>query len=86
MVDEAIFVHADDTVLLKKAVAKSLYEKNFAQSKISEILSLSQPMVSNYCKSKEKLPDNITNLAKQISEKIENYASIQVVQRGIEKP
>ena len=48
MADEAIFVGGDDTVLLKKAIARILYSKGIDQSKISEILNLSQPMVSNY--------------------------------------
>jgi len=51
MVEEAFFFSADDTVLIKKAIAKSLYTKNIEQSKISEFLKLSQPMVSNYCNS-----------------------------------
>ena len=76
MVEEAIFVHADDTVLLKKAVAKSLYAKNSAQSKISEILKLSQPMVSNYCSSNDKIPNNIRDLAEKISKKIINGNSV----------
>jgi len=72
MADEAIFVGGDDTVLLKKAIARILYSKGIDQSKISEILNLSQPMVSNYCGSTDKISENIINLAEQISDKIIN--------------
>ena len=76
MSEEAYFIRGDETILLKKAIARNLYSSNIDQSKISEILNLSQPMVSNYCKSKEELPDYITNLANIISEKIDNYSTI----------
>jgi len=70
MTDEAIFVRGNDTALIKRAIARILYSKNIEQSKISEILNLSQPMVSNYCSSNEKIPNNILKLAKKISNKI----------------
>jgi predicted fused transcriptional regulator/phosphomethylpyrimidine kinase len=70
MVEEVYFVNADDTTLLKKAIAKRLYTKNIDQSKISKILNLSQPMVSNYCSEVNKIPKNILNIAEKISEKI----------------
>jgi len=72
MADEAIIVGGDDTVLLKKAIARILYSKNIEQSRISEILNLSQPMVSNYCSSTDKISENIVHLAEQISDKIIN--------------
>lgn len=70
MVEEAIFVKWEDSVILKKAIAKTLYRRKVDQPKISEILKLSQPMVSNYCASNEKIPDNILNLAEKISDRI----------------
>lgn len=72
MVEEAIFVNAEDTAKLKKALAKKLYAKNFAQLKISEILNISQPMVSNYCNSKDNIPEHILNLAEEISDRVIN--------------
>jgi predicted fused transcriptional regulator/phosphomethylpyrimidine kinase len=72
MVDEAFFVKIDDTILLKKAIAMNLYNKKFEQSRISKILNLTQPMVSNYCSSNEKIPKDILNLAEIISDKIDN--------------
>ena len=72
MVEEAIFIKAEDTILLKKAIAINLYSKNIEQLKISKILNLTQPMVSNYCSSKDKIPKDIINLAKKISDKIVN--------------
>ena len=76
MVEEAFFVNAHDTIYLKKAIAKALYSKNIDQLKISFLLKLSQPMVSNYISSNEKIPKNITELAKNISEKIQKENSI----------
>ena len=76
MSDEAYFIQANETILLKKAIARKLYKKNFEQSRISEILCLSQPMVSNYCKDNEKLPDYILDFADKISEKINNDSDI----------
>ena len=76
MADEAILVGGDDTVLLKKAIARILYSKGIDQSKISEILNLSQPMVSNYCSSTDNISNNIIQLAEQISDKIVNGQSV----------
>ena len=75
MAEEAIFVKSGDSILLKKAVAKALYSKNIEQSKISNILKLSQPMVSNYCSSDDRIPNNIIDLAEKISNKIINGQS-----------
>ena len=72
MAEEVYFINSDDTALLKKAIAKRLYTKNIDQSRISKILKLSQPMVSNYCSSNNKIPKDILNLAKKISDKIVN--------------
>jgi len=69
MAEEAVFVQEDNSILLKKAIAKALYDKDIEQSKISNILKLSQPMVSNYCSSNDKIPNNILDLAKKISDK-----------------
>lgn len=75
MSEEAIFVKCEDSILLKKAIARALYSRNIEQSKISDILKLSQPMVSNYCASDDKIPDNIMELAEKISNKIINGQS-----------
>jgi len=70
MVEKAILIKGDDSILLKKAIAKALYQRNIEQLKISDILKLSQPMVSNYCSSNDKIPNNILKLAGKISERI----------------
>jgi hypothetical protein len=75
MSEEAIFVKGEDSILLKEAIAKALYSRNIEQSKISDILKLSQPMVSNYCASDDKIPDKIMELAEKISNKIINGQS-----------
>lgn len=76
MAEEVILINSDDTISLKKAIARKLYEKNIDQSKISEILNLSQPMVSNYISHRDKISKKILDLANQISEKIINDNSI----------
>jgi len=70
MADEAVIIGGEKTILLKKAIAKILYSKGIDQIKISEILNLSQPMVSNYCGSKDKIPDNIIQVSNKISNRI----------------
>ncbi len=72
MVEEVILIKADHTILLKKALAKNLYFKKIDQVQISNILGISQPMVSNYLSSNERFPKNISDLAEKISEKIYN--------------
>jgi predicted fused transcriptional regulator/phosphomethylpyrimidine kinase len=72
MVEEAILVKSEDTILLKKAMAMNLYSKKIEQSRISKILNITQPMVSNYLNSNEKISENINELAEKISKKIIN--------------
>ena len=76
MAEEVIFIKDENAILLKKAIAKNLYFKNFDQVKISNLLNISQPMVSNYCSSKEKIPEYIIKLGEIISEKIINKNSL----------
>lgn len=70
MPEEVVLVSDHQTTQLKKGIAQILYQHNLDQSQISSILHLSQPMVSNYCASKEALPDHILLLAQGIAEKI----------------
>jgi predicted fused transcriptional regulator/phosphomethylpyrimidine kinase/predicted transcriptional regulator len=77
MVEEVVFCNSEDTKLLKIAVARILHSKDFSQKRISEILKISQPMVSNYCISNEKIPDNIKNLSELILSKIFNKYFIE---------
>jgi hypothetical protein len=70
MAEEAIFVRLEDTILLKKALAKKLYENNIEQLKISSLLELSQPMVSNYITSRVKIPKKFLDIAEMVAQKI----------------
>lgn len=70
MPQEVFLIGGEKTVHLKIAIARILYSKKIEQSTISEILNISQPMVSNYCNSSEKTSDNITTIAYEIAEKI----------------
>jgi len=72
MAEEAILVKSEDTIILKKAIAMNLYSKKIEQSKISKILNLTQPMVSNYLSSKDRIPKKINDLAEKISNIITN--------------
>lgn len=72
MAEEIILVRTDNTMLLKKALAKNLNFRKIDQVKISNILSMSQPMISNYLNSNDRFPKNIIDLAEKISEKICN--------------
>jgi predicted fused transcriptional regulator/phosphomethylpyrimidine kinase len=76
MAIEVFLIGEEKTINLKKAIARILYNKNFDQLRISKILNLSQPMVSNYCNSNEKISDNILKIAQEIAEKIINKHSI----------
>ena len=76
MAEEVIFIKEQNVILFKKALTKNLYFKNFDQVKISKILKISQPMVSNYCNSKVKIPEYFFKLAEKISEKILNKNSL----------
>lgn len=76
MVEEVFLAKKKEELCLKKAIANILYKKKFEQQKIAKILNLSQPMVSNYCKSKNNVSKKILNKANNISEKIiENKGS-----------
>jgi len=74
MVEEVFLVKSENKSILKIAIAKNLYQKNIDQTKIANVLEISQPMVSIYCKKEEKIPENILNMANKISKKIlENH-------------
>ncbi len=72
---EVFLIGGEKTIYLKKSIARILYSKKIEQSKISKILNLSQPMVSNYCKSNEKIPKNILKITEKITDKIINGGS-----------
>jgi len=76
MTEEAILIKDEDSILLKIALAKNLYKKSYEQFTISKILKISQPRVSNYINSNEKIPANILEISKKISEKIINNQKI----------
>ncbi len=70
MAIEVFLIGGEKTINLKKAIARILYSKKMDQIKISTILKLSQPMVSHYCSSTEKISENISKIAQEIAEKI----------------
>jgi len=77
MVEKAFLIKEKDSILLKKAIAKALYKEGFEQSKISKLLDLSQPRVSNYLNSNGKIPKNIVNLSDIIINEIINNNEIK---------
>lgn len=77
MAEEAILIKDEDSIVLKKSLAKSLYKRGIDQSRISFILKLSQPMVSNYCGSNEIIPKRIENISEKILEKLDDGKSLR---------
>lgn len=60
----------DDITLLKISLSKELRKQRFSQEKISKILKLTQPMVSNYLSIDKKIPEHIKTHSRLIVEKI----------------
>jgi predicted fused transcriptional regulator/phosphomethylpyrimidine kinase len=77
MAEEAILINDIDSIILKTAIAKNLYKENFEQLTISKILKISQPRVSNYINSNEKIPKRIKNISNKISDKIIKNQSVK---------
>lgn len=76
MVEEVFFLNEENTNMIKQRIVKILYKKNISQSKIADLLNISQPMVSNYCKSDKKTNREVVRIAKKISDKIVNENKI----------
>lgn len=76
MAYKVIFIRGYKTIILKKAIAIELYKNNMDQIQISQILKISQPMISNYCNINQKIPLDIQALAEKISKKILNNNKI----------
>jgi predicted fused transcriptional regulator/phosphomethylpyrimidine kinase/predicted XRE-type DNA-binding protein len=77
MAEEVVLIRGEKKILLKKAIAQNLYKNKFEQLKISRILGLTQPMVSNYLSSNEKIPKNIKKIAENITNRIIEKSSIK---------
>jgi len=77
MAEEAFLVRGENKILLKKSIAQNLYKNKFEQLTISKILGLTQPMVSNYCSSTEKIPKNIQKLSEKITKRVIENESIK---------
>jgi len=77
MAGEVIIINEKNQILLKKSIAIKLYKNNLEQTTISKILNISQPMVSNYCNSKDNVPENIKKISDKITKRILNNESIK---------
>ena len=66
MAIEAIHLKENDLKILKPILAQQLYKNDVDQNKISKLLNLSQPTVSNYLKESRQIPKNIEPLVKNI--------------------
>lgn len=66
MGDKVFIVKEKDIVDIKICLAKLLYKKRYSQKKISNILNITQPMVSNYLASNKKISKKIMNLSEDI--------------------
>jgi len=77
MTEEVVLIGGENKILLKKSIAQNLYKNKFEQLTISGILGLTQPMVSNYCSSNDKIPKNILKIAEKITNRIIEKGSIK---------
>jgi len=77
MTEEVVLIRGENKILLKKSIAQNLYRNKFEQLTISKILGLTQPMVSNYCSSTDKIPKNIKSLTEKITKRIIENESIK---------
>ncbi len=70
MAIEAIHLKEKDLKILKPILAQQLYKNNVDQNKISKLLNLSQPTVSNYLKETRQIPNDleptVQNIIKQL--------------------
>ena len=66
MAEEALFLSDEHIKQVKKTIAQILYKQGMEQSGISKILSLSQPMVSNYCSSTKTATKDIRDISERI--------------------
>lgn len=72
MADEALFLTDEKFIAVKKTIAQLLYRQGMEQARISRILGLSQPMVSNYCSSTQKASADVREIAERIIPSIDN--------------
>jgi predicted fused transcriptional regulator/phosphomethylpyrimidine kinase len=77
MAEGVIILNNGDAILLKKALARILYGKDMDQSTISKVISITQPMVSNYVSSHEKIQKEIVMQAEKLAERLEKNSKIK---------
>ena len=66
MAIQAIHLTDQDLQILKPILAQQLYKNNIDQNKISKLLHLSQPTVSNYLKETRQIPTNLEPIVQNI--------------------
>ncbi|MBD3164224.1 hypothetical protein GF323_03425 [Candidatus Woesearchaeota archaeon] len=66
----------ENAVKLKKKLAKLLYQKGYEQAKISKLLDITQPMVSNYLYSDERFSKQIHDYAHEIMGRLQDNKKI----------
>ena len=76
MAEGVVILSNGDGILLKKALARMLYQKGMDQSAISKTICITQPMISNYVSSDEKIPREIVLHAEKLAEKLEKNSTI----------
>jgi len=88
MAEEVYLVDEYKDKVIKKLLAKKLYKKGFEQSKIAQLLNLSQPMVSNYLKDNLEEKYGLNKQIDSIVEKIYAKENIgfQTIIHFSEKP
>jgi XRE family transcriptional regulator, thiamine biosynthesis regulator len=66
MANKGFVIKSEDTTILKIALAKLMDKKGYDQVRISKILKLSQPMVSQYLKNENIINPEIIDIAEKI--------------------
>ncbi len=66
MAIRAIHLKEKDLKILKPILAQQLYKNSIDQNKISKLLNLSQPTVSNYLKDTKQIPKNLEPIVQNI--------------------
>ena len=76
MAEGVVILSNGDGILIKKALARILYQKGMDQLTISKTICITQPMISNYVSSDEKIPRELVLQAEKLAEKLGKNSKI----------
>lgn len=76
MPNEGFIIKTEELVLLKQTVARLLCGSGIEQSKVARIMKVTQPTISNYISSRNKIPREIEEYAHAMVKKILNGSEL----------